>query len=129
MGYANSNGLPALKDNIAKEDSPVVSNLRKAGTVVIARTNAPEFSYRYFSSNPLHGSTSNPSDTVANNENERRFVDGSVPVGQEGRTGARMGDLGRDSGRGEFKNSHECCFLEGGMGRVFREFSGGLVPI
>nr|WP_249123243.1 MULTISPECIES: amidase family protein [unclassified Bradyrhizobium] len=59
-GQANSNGVVALKDNIAPGDSPVVSNLRKAGAIVIGMTNTPEFSLRAFTDNPLHGATRNP---------------------------------------------------------------------
>ncbi len=59
-GYANSNGLVALKDNICTEDSPLVANLQAAGAVIIGRTNTPELSLRWFTSNPLHGATRNP---------------------------------------------------------------------
>lgn len=61
-GYANSNGLPAYKDNTCTEDSAVVANLKSAGAVVIGRTNTPEFSMRWFTSNPLHGVSLNPWD-------------------------------------------------------------------
>lgn len=59
-GYANSNGLEALKDNFATDDSPVVANLRAAGALIIGRTNTPELSLRWFTSNPMHGVTRNP---------------------------------------------------------------------
>jgi amidase len=61
-GQANSNGVPAFKDTIAPADSPVVSNLKKAGAVIIGMTNTPEFSMRGFTDNPLHGLTLNPWD-------------------------------------------------------------------
>lgn len=61
-GQANSNGVVALADNIAPGDSPVVSNLRKAGAIVLGMTNTPEFSMRAFTDNPLHGQTWNPWD-------------------------------------------------------------------
>ncbi|MEW6641760.1 MAG: amidase family protein [Pseudomonadota bacterium] len=59
-GQANSNGVVALKDNIAPGDSPVVSNLKKAGAIIIGMTNTPEFSLRGFTDNTLHGLTRNP---------------------------------------------------------------------
>ena len=59
-GQANSNGVTALKDNIAPGDSPVTANLKKAGAIVIGLTNTPEFSLRGFTDNPLHGLTRNP---------------------------------------------------------------------
>jgi amidase len=59
-GHATTNGVIALKDVIAPEDAPVVSNLQKAGAIVIGRTNTPEFSFRADTDNPLHGRTFNP---------------------------------------------------------------------
>lgn len=62
IGYPTSNGVPAFKDLIAAEDAPVVANLKASGAVIIGRTNAPEFSLRWCTSNPLHGVTLNPWD-------------------------------------------------------------------
>jgi amidase len=59
-GHVTSNGVLALKDNIAHQDAPVVRNLTKAGAVIIGRTNTPEFSFRADTDNPLHGRTHNP---------------------------------------------------------------------
>jgi amidase len=59
-GRATTNGVVAFKDNIATEDSPVVANLRRAGAVMIGRTNTPAFSVRWFTDNALHGRTLNP---------------------------------------------------------------------
>ena len=55
-----SNGVTALKNDIAKADSPVVRNLQNAGAIVIGRTNTPEFSFRAETDNPIHGRTHNP---------------------------------------------------------------------
>jgi len=59
-GCATSNGVVAFKDIIAQADAPVVENLRKAGAVIIGRTNTPEFSFRADTQNPLFGRTHNP---------------------------------------------------------------------
>jgi len=59
-GFANTNGLKTQKNQIAQADSPVVSNLRDAGAVVIGRTNTPAFSLRWFTRNSIHGHTLNP---------------------------------------------------------------------
>ncbi len=59
-GQATSNGLPALKDLIARRDAPLVRHLLNAGAVVIGRTNTPEFSFRADTDNPLFGRTHNP---------------------------------------------------------------------
>ncbi len=58
--HATTNGVVALKDVIAPDDAPVVSNLHNAGAIVIGRTNTPEFSFRADTDNPLHGRTHNP---------------------------------------------------------------------
>ncbi len=62
QGRPNPNGVPALMSQIAPSDSPVVRNLKKAGAIVIGLTNTPEFSFRAFTDNPLHGLTLNPWD-------------------------------------------------------------------
>ncbi len=59
-GQATTNGLAAFADLIAPGDSPVVSNLRRAGAIIIGRTNTPELSMRVTTVNPLHGRTWNP---------------------------------------------------------------------
>lgn len=59
-GHATTNGVVAFKDLVAADDSPVVANLRRAGAVIIGRTNTPAFSVRWFTENDLHGRTLNP---------------------------------------------------------------------
>jgi amidase len=45
-GQANTNALPASATLIAPGDSPIVRNLRRAGAIVVGRTNTPEVSMR-----------------------------------------------------------------------------------
>lgn len=59
-GCATTNGVGAYRDVLARADSPVVANLRKAGAIVIGRTNTPAFSMRWFTDNDLYGRTMNP---------------------------------------------------------------------
>lgn len=61
-GHATTNGVEAYRRIVADEDSPVVANLRRAGAIVIARTNTPAFSMRWFTDNAAHGRTLNPHD-------------------------------------------------------------------
>jgi amidase len=61
-GFATTNGLKIQRDVVARSNSPVVDNLRKAGAVVLGRTNCPAFSYRWFTTNLIHGDTKNPRD-------------------------------------------------------------------
>lgn len=75
-GFANTNGIKAQRDNIAQEDNPVVANMRRAGAVIVGRTNTPAFSFRWFANNQLHGHTTNPRDP------------GITPGGSSGGAGA-----------------------------------------
>ncbi len=61
-GRPNPNGVPAQMKIVAPSDAPVVRNLKKAGAIVLGLTNTPEFSFRGFTDNPLHGLTLNPWD-------------------------------------------------------------------
>ena len=60
QGKPTPNGLPAFETVIAPDDAPVVANLRRAGAIIVGRTNTPELSMRATTDNPLHGRTLNP---------------------------------------------------------------------
>jgi amidase len=77
-GFATTNGLKLQRDVIAKTNSPPVDNLRKAGAVILGRTNCPAFSYRWFTTNLIHGDTKNPRDP------------GITPGGSSGGAGAAV---------------------------------------
>ncbi len=77
-GFATTNGLKLQRDTIAVRNTPVVDNLRKAGAVMLGRTNCPAFSYRWFTTNLLHGDTKNPRDP------------GITPGGSSGGAGAAV---------------------------------------
>lgn len=63
-GQATTNGLVTQKDLIADQDNPVVASLRRAGAVIVGRSNTPAFSLRWFTRNGLHGATRNPHDAA-----------------------------------------------------------------
>lgn len=63
-GHATTNGVVAFKDAIATTDSPHVASLRQSGAILLARSNTPAFSYRWFTTNDLHGRTLNPWDAT-----------------------------------------------------------------
>ncbi|WP_204358895.1 amidase [Streptosporangium sp. 'caverna'] len=63
-GFATSNGVVAFADAIATDDSPQARLLRSAGGIFVGRSNAPTFSYRWFTENDLFGRTSNPWDST-----------------------------------------------------------------
>lgn len=62
QGWATTNGLRIQEKLVAEHDNPVVANLRRAGAVILGRTNTPAFSLRWFTKNSLHGHTLNPRD-------------------------------------------------------------------
>src|SRR5262249_12383131 len=45
-GKPTPNGLPAFQNVIAPDDAPLVANLRRAGAIIVGRTNTPELSMR-----------------------------------------------------------------------------------
>jgi amidase len=59
-GTATANGVVAFKDVIAATDSPQVASWKRAGAVIIGRTNTPAFSLRWHTDNDLRGRTFNP---------------------------------------------------------------------
>jgi amidase len=61
-GFATTNGLRLQAGLMATEDNPVVANFRRAGAIIVGRTNTPAFSLRWFTRNSLHGHTKNPRD-------------------------------------------------------------------
>ena len=81
VGYATTNGVVAFKDAVAKEDAPVVANLRAAGGIIIGRTNLPAFSMRVFSDNALHGRTLNPLDPTVSAGGSSGGAGSSVATG------------------------------------------------
>ncbi|MEH2503619.1 amidase [Bradyrhizobium sp. AZCC 1578] len=78
QGFPTTNGLKLQRDAIAKSNSPVIDNLRKSGAVILGRTNCPAFSYRWFTTNLIHGDTKNPRDP------------GITPGGSSGGAGAAV---------------------------------------
>ena len=59
-GCATVNGVAAYRDLIAPADSPAVANWKKAGAVIIGRTNTPAFSFRLDTVNDFRGRTYSP---------------------------------------------------------------------
>jgi amidase len=85
-GWATTNGLRLQEASIAEQDSPVVANLKKAGAVILGRTNTPAFSLRWFTRNSLHGATLNPRDPA--------ITPGGSSGGAAAATAAGIGALG-----------------------------------
>ncbi|HKE42882.1 MAG TPA: amidase family protein [Casimicrobiaceae bacterium] len=59
-GCATTNGVVGFQNVVARADSPIVSNWRRAGAIIIGRTNTPAFSFRLDTVNDLRGRTFSP---------------------------------------------------------------------
>lgn len=59
-GSSTTEGVVGLRDNVAREDSPHIAQLRRAGMIPIARTNLPDLGLRWHTDSGLRGVTRNP---------------------------------------------------------------------
>ena len=113
-GFATTNGLRIQENLIGTEDSPPVANLRRAGAVIVGRTNTPAFSLRWFTRNSLHGATRNPA------------FPGLTPGGSSGgaasAVAAGLGPVGHGTDiAGSIRYPAHACGIHGlrpGLGRV-----------
>jgi amidase len=61
-GSPTTHGVVALAEAVPPLDAPAVANLRAAGAIPLARTNAPDLGLRWHTDNALRGRTHNPWD-------------------------------------------------------------------
>ncbi len=61
-GIASTQGSPLLKQHIPTEDAAMVARIRRAGAILIGKTNVPEFGLGSHSFNPVFGTTANAYD-------------------------------------------------------------------
>ncbi len=101
-GQSTPNGVAAMNTRLATADAPAVAHLRAAGAIVIGRTNAPEFSWRWHTDNPLFGATMNPWNPT--------FTPGGSSGGAAAAVAAGIGALahGSDAG-GSLRWPAACC--------------------
>jgi amidase/aspartyl-tRNA(Asn)/glutamyl-tRNA(Gln) amidotransferase subunit A len=59
-GLPTTCGSRLLAGRIAKTDNPVIARLKKAGAIVLGKTNLPEFGHNAVTENKLFGRTSSP---------------------------------------------------------------------
>lgn len=115
QGAATTLGIPALKDNIAAEDAPLVAALREDGALFLGRGHTPDFSLRFHSGSSLHGQVMNPRDPAitpggSSGGSAVAVASGMVPI-------AHGNDLG-----GSVRYPAYCCGVLG------LKFSAGRVP-
>ena len=65
-GLLTSHGSPLYRDHVPTSDSASVALIRKAGAIITAKTNVPEFGAGANSRNPVWGATGNPFDPSLN---------------------------------------------------------------
>lgn len=65
-GLLTTYGSPLHRDHVPRSDSAMVANIRRAGAIVVAKTNVPEFGAGANSRNPVWGATGNPFDSRLN---------------------------------------------------------------
>jgi amidase len=61
-GLPSTWGVEEFKDHIAQRDSLVVRRLKKAGAIILGKTNVPPMLADWQSNNPIYGRTNNPHD-------------------------------------------------------------------
>ncbi len=95
-------GDPGREEHIADRDSAIVERLRKAGAIIIGKTNIPAYLGDWETSNPLHGTTRNPHDT------ERSAGGSSGGAAAAVATGMSYADIGSDLGGSIRLPAHYC---------------------
>lgn len=122
IGFATTNGTRLQAQNIAAQNSPVVDNLRKAGAVILGRTNTPAFSLRWFTSNLVHGATKNPRDA--------RLTPGGSSGGAAAAVAAGIGHLAHGTDiAGSIRYPAYACGVHGlrpSLGRIAAYNASGL---
>lgn len=113
-GLATVNGVEAFLKTIASGDAPPVANWKKAGAIVIGRTNTPAFSSRWTTDNAVRGRTHNPW--------SRAHVPGGSSGGAAAAVAAGMGPLAHGNDyAGSIRYPAYCCGVAGirpSFGRV-----------
>lgn len=61
-GVRTTGGHPPLKDHVPRRDAPAVARLRRAGAILLGKTNVPPLSADYRADNPIFGRSNNPWD-------------------------------------------------------------------
>ncbi|SOZ34887.1 amidase [Cupriavidus neocaledonicus] len=63
-GIRTTFGSPIFKDNVPASDAIIVERVRKAGAILVGKTNTPEFGLGSQTFNPVYGATRNPYDAT-----------------------------------------------------------------
>jgi amidase len=104
--YATTYGSRAFADNLPAGDAACIARLRRAGAVLIGKTNTPEMGMRPTTENTLFGVTRNPHDTSR--------TPGGSSGGAAAALAAGIGVLAQGSdGGGSIRIPAACCGVVG----------------
>jgi len=94
-GLRTTWGSPLFADHVPTQDGAIVKNLRKAGAIVIGKTNTPEFGAGANTRNTVYGVTPNPFDTTksaagSSGGSAVALATGMVPIASGSDTGGSL---------------------------------------
>lgn len=121
-GVRTTAGSKILRDFVPDEDAFVVTCLRRAGAIILGKTNLHEFAYGVTTDNPHYGPTRNPWDTSR------------IPGGSSGGPAAAVAaglccaSIGTDTG-GSIRIPAALCGIVGFKPSYGRVSSFGVVPL
>src|SRR5207249_10364736 len=113
-GSRTTFGSKLLEKNVTTEDCPAVERLRKAGMILIGRTNTPEYGWKGVTDNRVFGITRNPWNT--------KLTPGGSSGGAAAAVAAGLGPIGIGTdGGGSLRIPASFCGVvgfKGSFGRI-----------
>jgi|SRR5882672_1428408 len=122
LGIRTTAGAKFLKDFVPEKDAQLVMQLKKAGAVILGKTNLHEFAYGVTSNNPHYGPTRNPWDTAR------------IPGGSSGGAAAAVAAglciaaIGTDTG-GSIRIPASLCGVVGFKPALHSVSMDGIIPL
>jgi amidase len=94
-GLRTTWGSPIFRDHVPAKDEHMVANLRRAGAIVVGKTNVPEFGLGANTRNTVWGATGNPFDPTKNAAGSSggsavALATGMVPIASGSDTGGSL---------------------------------------
>jgi len=120
--YPTTGGTTALKDFRPAEDAELVTKLKRAGAIVLGKTNIHELSFGWTSNNQAFGAVHNPYDTSR--------IPGGSSGGTSAAIAARMAPIGiAEDTQGSIRVPAAMCGIYGFRPSQNRYPNQGVVPI